>query len=362
MRLSELLAKKSGSSPDKVQPELSTKVSQEIVNIKKPEEQKPPVVEPAIQKPPERIKPPQDVSLNYSLPTSIYSLILQNARTSLLSVFQSAIEPSAPKDKLWETTRKIISDLSMLLTLDPALTKLLERDNTSHEKLSSHCINTALISLDLANKVKKLEFLTYEIGAAAILHDIGIAVLNLDFENEEDKSAFRKHVMQGLEILKEMNVPESIMTIVSQHHERLDGKGYPNGISGKDFLISSQVLALAETFERLMFDSFNNDCASGTARNNYVQETLDHFHNALDPEILKTFISIRGFYPNGTMIELTNRSICMVTRQNEGLPLRPVVQVVVDSAGNHPNITRVIDLSNNDTLSIIKAISYNGNK
>ena len=326
--------------------------------------------------PPRPTKPaaPPNASLYDSLPSAIYQaaeqleipipqnrqLVLSNARATLISIFNDAIDPTHPKDNLWEKVRGIVADLSMLLALDSNLAKLLERDNSPSEKLSSHCINTALIAMDLAKEIKRIEFTAQEIGAAALLHDIGIAALGMDIDDDDGKGSLIPHVEKGVEIVAEMKVPESVRTMVAQHHERMDGKGYPKGISGKEFLVSSQVLALAETFERIMADSFVDNSQKGTPQQNYVQATLDNFHKALDPEILKIFISIRGFYPNGIMVELTNRSICLVIRQNEGFPLRPVIQVVLDSAGNHPDTMRVIDLRSNNSLSIIKAITYSG--
>jgi putative nucleotidyltransferase with HDIG domain len=250
----------------------------------------------------------------------------------------------------------------MLLALDSNLAKLLERETSSNEKLAAHCINTALIAMDLAKEISKNEFTAQEIGAAALLHDIGVIALGLDFEIDEKSPDYTKHVAKGLELLEEMKVPESIKIMVSQHHERLDGHGYPKKIAGKDFLISSQILALAETFERIMADSLSENGSAESPQQNYVQATLDNFHKALDPEILKTFISIRGFYPNGIMVELNNRSIGLILKQNEGFPLRPVVQVVLDSAGNHPDAARIIDLRSINTLSIIRAITYGEQK
>jgi putative nucleotidyltransferase with HDIG domain len=377
MRLSDLLAK-SGSSLGKIPPASSENTSPSIISPKPPVTSERPSTTPSTPKTPPprpaRITQVQNTSLYDSLPSAIYQaaeqleipipqnrqLVLKNAKVSLLNLFNSAVDPSSPKDKLWEMTRNIVADLSMLLALDSNLAKLLERDNTTEGKIISHSINTALIAMDLAKEVKRIEFTVQEIGAAAILHDIGIIALRLDFDNGEKEPSYTQHVSRGVEILEELKVPESVKVMVSQHHERIDGQGYPKGIAGKDFLISSQILALSETFERIMTESFEEKGTDEPPQQNYVQATLDNFHKALDPEILKTFISIRGFYPNGIMIELTNRSICLVIRQNEGFPLRPVVQVVLDSAGNHPDTARIIDLRSNNTLSIIKAITYNG--
>lgn len=389
MRLSDLINKKGGPATPSA-PVPVDKVPEKIHVVQ--EVQKPQATSPAGPQPaspakqasaprptthlrPAKLPTPSSSSIYDSLPSAIYQaaeqleipipqnrqLVLNNARISLIEIFNAATDPSLPKDNLWEKVRNIVADLSMLLALDSNLAKLLERDSSTAEELSSHSINTALIAMDLAKEVKKIEFTAQEIGAAALLHDIGIAALNMDIDDEM-KGTLSSHVEKAVEILVELKVPESVRVMVAQHHERMDGKGYPKGISGKDFLLSSQILALAETFERMMADSFDDNAKKGTPQQNYVQATLDNFHKALDPEILKIFISIRGFYPNGIMVELTNRSICLVLRQNEGFPLRPVIQVVLDSAGNHPETMRVIDLRSNNSLSIIKAITHSGDQ
>jgi hypothetical protein len=66
---------------------------------------------------------------------------------------------------------------------------------------------------------------------------------------------------------------------------------------------------------------------------------------------------IVGFYPNGSIVELSDRSVCKVIQQNDGYPLNPKVNVIVDANGNHQT-SAIVDLSQTSTHSIIKIISY----
>lgn len=285
---------------------------------------------------------------------------LQKARTSLANVIAKAVDPTAEKGGLWETTRKIANDLSVIIALDSNFAQMTQRwDTTTAENcIRYHSINTAVIAIDLAKHIEKTEQSPQQIGAAALLHDVGVPALGLDLASDEKNPIYKEHVAKSVEILEEMKVPNIIRTMVAQHHERLDGKGYPAGISGNEFLVSSQILSLSNGFRHIMCGCFHDTRSQDSPQENYVQTTLTKFREAIAPDILKAFISLRGFYPNAAMVELTNRSICRVVKQNEGFPLRPVVLTVMDSAGNHSEDAKIIDLRTTTTLSIIRLISH----
>jgi len=117
------------------------------------------------------------------------------------------------------------------------------------------------------------------------------------------------------------------------------------------------VLSIANKFENVLYRSNRELKELGATNENYFQLMLSEFRMAFDSDLLKQFISMRGFYPNGTVVELTNRSICMVMSQNEGQPTRPLLKVVVDNAGNHPATTQLVDLRTNKALAIVKIVS-----
>jgi putative nucleotidyltransferase with HDIG domain len=92
---------------------------------------------------------------------------------------------------------------------------------------------------------------------AGIIHDIG--KINVPTEilskpgrlSEIEFSLIKTHPQVGSDILKEMELPEEVSLIVLQHHERMDGSGYPSGLSGKDIILEARILAVADVVEAM---------------------------------------------------------------------------------------------------------------
>ncbi|MFO7870649.1 MAG: HD domain-containing protein, partial [Kiritimatiellia bacterium] len=278
---------------------------------------------------------------------------LQEARDQLSRIFHSLSGTSHQEYDLWPELRSITGTLSTLSALDSNFAREVHRYPDGEGRLTAHSINSAVIAMDLARDVKNNDSSPQDIGAASLVHDIGFLLLGMDFATlNEGDPAFKEHVNKAADLLANSGVPDAVVRMVSQHHESIDGAGFPGGISGNAFALSSQVVAIAEQFERLMWQALSNRQPD----DNYVSNALGVFQKAFDPGLVKTLISLRGFYPDGIMVELTNRAIAMVIKQNPGFPLTPVVQVVIDSAGNHPQTPGVIDLRTSP-LSITHAVT-----
>lgn len=92
---------------------------------------------------------------------------------------------------------------------------------------------------------------------AATIHDIGklrvpAEILNRPGRLDElEFQMIRKHPQIGYEIIKNMNLLPSVAQIVRQHHERYDGSGYPDGLSGDDIKLESRIIAVADTVEAM---------------------------------------------------------------------------------------------------------------
>lgn len=173
---------------------------------------------------------------------------------SLLHIFATAIANSLSRRREKELKEDIEQLKSTLSGVTNALSSVVGmRDAYT----AGHQENVAEISVDIARKLGFSKERIEQIRTAALLHDIGKistppAILNETGElNEEEYEIIKRHPMNGYEILSDIDYRGAIAKIVLQHHERLDGSGYPNGLTSEEILPEAKILAVADAFEAM---------------------------------------------------------------------------------------------------------------
>lgn len=199
-----------------------------------------------------------------------------------------------------------------------------ERNLDIYEHSMSVCVLSILTSLKLNVSKEKI----YEIGIAALLHDLGLRYITVDYDNknietysEKEKEEYKKHTVYGYSaLIKEKRVSENVKKLVLLHHERIDGSGYP--LRNKDITLQNQILALCELFDELL-------CGVGCVRMKvheaveYIKVQRDH---KFSPEVVEALLQLAAVYPTGTHVLLSDGTLGVVIGQNEGFPERPNVK------------------------------------
>ena len=109
----------------------------------------------------------------------------------------------------------------------------------------------------IAQKIELSEKRLENVNIAAMIHDIGKVYVPLDFLTKPGRlsdiefEVIKKHVTKGYEILKPIPFGAPIATIVRQHHERMDGSGYPDGLTGEMILQEARIIAVADVVEAI---------------------------------------------------------------------------------------------------------------
>ncbi|MGZ9148961.1 MAG: HD-GYP domain-containing protein [Candidatus Deferrimicrobiaceae bacterium] len=101
----------------------------------------------------------------------------------------------------------------------------------------------------------------------------------------------KKHPSKGAEILEPIPNLQKIIPIVFQHHERFDGKGYPNGLSGEDISLHARILALADVVDALISD---RPYRPGWSREKVLAYTRENSGLQFDPEVVEAFLRIEA--------------------------------------------------------------------
>ena len=121
----------------------------------------------------------------------------------------------------------------------------------------THQRRTADLSRGIAGKMGLTEDETDGIRMAALIHDIGKIVVPAELLSmprrlsSHEFEIIKDHVPAGYQILKEIDFPWPIARIVLQHHERMDGSGYPNGLKGDSILIEARIIGIADVVETM---------------------------------------------------------------------------------------------------------------
>jgi len=138
---------------------------------------------------------------------------------------------------------------------------------------------------------KKLD----DLHRAALLHDIGKVGISLTILDkpgaldDDEYNMIKKHPSMGARILEPIASYKDIIPMVLQHHERYDGKGYPDGLSGDEIDIGARILAVADVFDALISD---RPYREGWAVERVVDLITEEAGRQFDPDVVEAFLEI----------------------------------------------------------------------
>jgi HD-GYP domain-containing protein (c-di-GMP phosphodiesterase class II) len=236
-----------------------------------------------------------------------------------------------------------------------------KRSKQSTPAISS--VNCLILSVVIGLNMKLPRHHLMHLALGALAHDIGMVkvpkavVDKSDNLTPEEVELIRRHARDSYTFaIKLLGLPEEAGLVALQHHERWDGKGYPNGIAGENISLLARIVSVADAFEAMVRDRpYRNSMIGYQA----MRQILNDNSRRFDSEILKVFIKSMGIYPIGSIVLLNDGSIGRVERVHGDAPLRPVLQLIVDKRGRKlaPDRAPTIDLLQEKSLFIARAIS-----
>ena len=232
----------------------------------------------------------------------------------------------------------------------------LEEDN-----LARSSVNTAILAIILSEALELPKNRINEITIAALLHDVGMMKIPQKILNKTEtltdieKQAVAAHTAYGYKTaMSELMYTREIALSIMQHHERWDGKGYPNGLSGKDIDIGARIITVADAFVAMITPKPYRDLMLGyQAMKNLLSDNARIF----DPEIIKAMIRSVGIYPIGSIVLMNDASLARVIKSSPEAPMRPFIRILIDSTGEIlDENSELVDLKKNKNLFIVRAI------
>lgn len=219
-------------------------------------------------------------------------LLRENAKLVAHGLFHS----EQPKEALGKAAQSVTHVLDRMLD-NPAsyyaLLKVSDQDFNTY----IHSVNVSVLSMGLGIKLKFSQRQVQYLGLGGLLHDIGKTRLDLDLllkktrVSPSEYETLREHVTHGVSWCQEAgNIPDEVTRIVAQHHERLDGEGYPDKLKDKQIDPLAQVVAIME-----VYDSLTNRQPFRDAFSPFQSlEKMREMGKAINQEFLTQFILLLG--------------------------------------------------------------------
>lgn len=252
-----------------------------------------------------------------------------------------------------ETAQNIISDILEEDAVVEKVYDIKERSADIYEHSLTICTIATLIALKLDMPQKDV----YDISVSALLHDLGLRYLVVRYEDQDinllpkkDQDEYKKHPIYGYTAVKnEEWISDSAKDIMLNHHEHIDGSGYPLGTDTVSR--ACQVVGVCDEFDEWI-------CGIGKVRVR-VHEAINAIRNYsgvwYDDDIVHMFLQLIAVYPVGSKVRTSDGEMAVVMRQNPHFPERPVLRVIEDKYGQPINAEKIIDLVKN-TFVVIQEV------
>lgn len=235
---------------------------------------------------------------------------------------------NSDSEQFSSTTTSITNDLMKAINDSDALAVDISVLKTSDEYTFKHSVDVATMSMIIAKKQGLSQKDIYNIGIAGLLHDMGKSKIPPEILNkparltEEEFAIMKQHSALGYDILKDKTEFEKVIPVaVLQHHEKMNGKGYPLGCSAEQITAYAKILSVADVYDALVTERpYKKSFSQRTA-----VEMIMSMTEELDITAMRSFLSSVILYPVDSTVQLSNGEEARVVKNNESSILRPTV-------------------------------------
>ncbi|EGB16169.1 metal dependent phosphohydrolase [Pseudodesulfovibrio mercurii] len=241
-----------------------------------------------------------------------------------------------------------------------------DRESTLHlmnvvdrgESTYSHPMNVAVLSMIVGKEARLSEAEMTVLGLGALFHDIGKEHLPKKLLKKRgeltrpEQELLERHPVQGAAMLAAVDVfPRGAALVVAQHHERMDGSGFPQGLKADRIDRLARMVAIADAYDNHCNRPDPMDSLTPYLALSYMFGQQKHL---FDVELLALFIRCLGVYPPGTVVELSNGEVGMVMAVNPRNQLNPSVMLYDPDVPKKEAL--IVDLADEPDLRVEKSI------
>ncbi len=224
------------------------------------------------------------------------------------------------------------------------LARLKQQDKYTYQ----HSLGASIWAVALGRQLGLPRADLRSLAIGGLLFDVGKLRVDPDLLNTdrqlspEELREVRNHVLYGVEMIGETGLMNTdVIAMITHHHERHNGSGYPQGLSGDAIPIFARIAAIVDCYDAI---TSHRAYARAISPSTAIKMLYDAKDVDFQAELVEEFIQAVGIYPAGTLVELSSGEVAVVVAEYRTRRLRPRVMVLLDSNKQPLSSVRTVDL------------------
>ncbi|HZK54387.1 MAG TPA: HD-GYP domain-containing protein [Desulfosporosinus sp.] len=258
--------------------------------------------------------------------------------------------------KAFSVVDKIIDELEGNSKVYIDLNEFRKFDNYTYVHSVNVAILATLIGSHRGFKGQTLRDLTL----GALLHDIGKSAIPFEILNkpsnltDKELEIIKQHPVLGEEMIRRTNISRDVLSIIRHHHERWNGKGYPDGVRQRGIELNAQIVAVSDVFDALVGD---RPYRKGLPPYHALEIIIAGSSEEFNEDIVKSFKQCLVLYPQGAIVTLDTGEVGIVIGIHQNYPSRPIIKIIYDKDSNYLHDDQICDLSQ-ELNKFVKSVDF----
>ncbi len=286
--------------------------------------------------PVQRSARPQLTSMDHELERA--SRLVSRAREAIAKAIESG---RTGQIRNLGDVRNIAEEMVASTTRNPGALQSLMQLKAADDYTYTHCVAVGAFMISLGRTLGLDELALKHAGTAGLLHDVGKAGVDEKILNKPGKLTadefghVKLHPLVGETLLRESGyTEESALDVVRHHHERLDGRGYPDGLNDSQISLLARMGAVTDVYDAVTSERAYHKAVAPTATLQMMMKSSRE--GQFDGQVVNALVRTLGLYPNGSLVRLQSDKLAVVREQSLTSLTTPVVRVIFSLKSNLP--------------------------
>lgn len=270
---------------------------------------------------------------------------LEKARQATMAVLQEARMGNSVSTA---DVAPLVEEISASIERNASAMLTVSRMKTKDDYTYLHSVAVCALMIALGKQLNYQGSL-HALGMAGLLHDVGKMSIPDEILNKPGKltddefKVVLEHPRNGWELLKQSDdIDDIALDVCLHHHERVDGNGYPDKLSGEALTLEARMGAICDVYDAITSDRcYKKGWEPAYALKKMAEWKDGHF----DETIFQAFVKTIGIYPSGTLLKLKSGRLAVVTEQGTQSLLTPIVKVFYSCNSKAPIPRKLINLA-----------------